>query len=248
MAFDKVEQAIPLRKRKIMYKNSKVSLVIPAYNEEKGIEAVIREVPAIIDETIVIDNASTDRTAEIASRLRTKVVLERRRGYGAAYKKGFQEASGDIIVTLDADGMYPVKAIPYLVEVLVKESLSFITVQRRNDWIRRISDWTLENWFRYFGNIILGLFIYAVFGIKLRDSQSGMWVFRKGILNDLHLTSDSWSFSEELKIEVFLNKKLRAKEIAQPYSNKRIGTSKLDLFPDGFANLAFLFKKRFGAK
>jgi glycosyltransferase involved in cell wall biosynthesis len=73
-----------------------------------------------------------------------RVVPETKQGYGAAYKKGFSEASGDIITTLDADGMYPIEAIPYLVKILEKDKLDFITVRRMPDRTR-----TPESWLRY---------------------------------------------------------------------------------------------------
>jgi len=231
-----------------MYKELKVSLVIPCYNEEKGIEAVIRKVPYIIDEIVIIDNASTDKTAKIARELGARVVSEPKRGYGAAYKKGFQEALGDVIVTLDGDGMYPIETIPYLIGILVKENIDFITIHRKNEWIKKISAWTWSNWLRYLGNHFISFSVYIIFGLKLRDSQSGMWIFRKKILRDLRLTSDGWPFSEEIKIEAFLNKKFKTVEIPQPYYNKRFGTSKLNIFRDGFVNVVFLFKKRFGIR
>ncbi len=224
-----------------MHNNLKISLVIPCYNEEEGIAAVLEDVPEIVDEVVVVDNNCTDRTAEIALKMGAKVALETKQGYGAALKKGFNEASGDIIATLDADGMYPIEGIPYLVKVLEKEKLDFITVRRRPDCMR-----SLQSWIRYSGDIVLCLFTYLLFGVKTLDSQSGMWVFRKSILDNVNLVSDGMPLSEELKIEAFTNKKIRAKEIAQIYHDRRIGNSKLRVFRDGFGNLFFLFKKRFG--
>lgn len=224
-----------------MYNGLKVSLVIPCYNEEDGIKSVLEDVPDVIDEVVVVDNNCTDRTAEIASKMGAKVVLETKQGYGAALKKGFLEASGDIISTLDADCMYPIESIPYLLKVLEKERLDFITVRRRPDCIRG-----LQSWIRYTGDVVLGMTMYFLFGVKVLDSQSGMWVFRKSILNKVNLISDGMPMSEEFKIEAFTNKEIMAKEIAQIYHDRRIGKSKLRLFRDGFGNLFFLFKKRFG--
>ncbi len=224
-----------------MYNNLKVSLVIPCYNEEGGIKAVLEDVPDVVDEVLVVDNNCTDGTAEIASKMGATVVSETKQGYGAAIKKGFSEVTGDMIVTLDADGMYPIEAIPYLVKILEKEELDFITVRRRPDCIRGV-----QSWIRYFGDLVLCLFMYLLFGVKTLDSQSGMWVFRKSILSKIRLVSDGMPLSEELKIEAFTNKKINAKEIAQIYHDRRIGKSKLRVFRDGFGNLFFLFKKRFG--
>jgi glycosyltransferase involved in cell wall biosynthesis len=224
-----------------MFNDLRISLVIPCYNEEGGIVAVLEDAPDIIDEILVVDNNSTDRTAERASKMGARVVSETRQGYGAAYKKGFAEASGDIITTLDADGMYPIEAIPYLLKIMDKEDLDFITVRRMPDRTR-----TPESWLRYIGDVVLALFMNSLFGTRIFDSQSGMWIFKKSILNKITLTSDGMPLSEELKIEAFTNKEIKTKEIAQIYHIKRIGNSKLNVFGDGFGNLLFLFKKKFG--
>lgn len=224
-----------------MYNDLKVTLVIPCYNEEAGIAAVLEDVPDVVDEVIVVDNNSTDRTAEIAAQMGAKVVSETRQGYGAAYKKGFAEVTGDVVATLDADGMYPVESIPYLVRRLEKEGIDFITVRRRPDCMR-----SLQSWVRYSGDVVLCIFTYLLFGVRTLDSQSGMWVFRRSVLDKVKLTSDGMPLSEEFKIEAFLNKEVKAKEIAQIYHDKRIGNSKLNVFRDGFGNLFFLFKKKFG--
>jgi glycosyltransferase involved in cell wall biosynthesis len=224
-----------------MYNNLKISLVIPCYNEEDGIQSVLEDVSDVVDEVIVVDNNCTDKTAEIASKMGAKVIAESKQGYGAAYKKGFSEASGDIITTLDADGMYPIEGIPYLVKILEKENLDFITVRRRPDCMR-----SFQSWVRYIGDIVLCIFTYIFFNVKTLDSQSGMWIFRKSVLDKVTLTSDGMPFSEEFKIEAFTNREVRAREIAQIYHDKRIGNSKLRVFQDGFGNLFFLVKKKFG--
>ena len=74
-----------------MYKNKKVSLVIPCFNEEKGIKKILEHKPLFIDEIIVIDNDSTDRTAKIAKKLGAQVIFEKRKGYGQAYLTGFKQ-------------------------------------------------------------------------------------------------------------------------------------------------------------
>ena len=226
-----------------MYNGLRVSFVIPCYNEEKGIRSVLESPPDVVDEIIVVDNNSTDEIAKAASEMGAKVVLEKRQGYGAACKRGFMAASGDIITTLDGDGMYPIQELLYLIKTLEEEGLDFITVRRKPDRMRNI-----QREFRYMGVIALNFFIYTLFGIRLLDSQSGMWVFRRRILDELNLNSDGWPFSEEIKIEAFTNRRLRAREIDRIYHDKRIGTSKLNLLHDGFRNLLFLFKKRFGTR
>jgi hypothetical protein len=81
----------------------------------------------------------------------------------------------------------------------------------------------------------------------VRDSQSGMWVFRRSILDAMDLTSDGMAFSEEIKIEALKNSRVRFREISIQYSS-RLGEIKLNPWRDGFHNLFFLAKKRFARK
>jgi hypothetical protein len=78
----------------------------------------------------------------------------------------------------------------------------------------------------------------------VRDSQSGMWVFRRSILKDMKLEADGMAFSEEIKIEALRDPRIRFGEISILYSS-RLGEKKLNPWRDGFHNMAFLFKKRF---
>jgi hypothetical protein len=118
--------------------------------------------------------------------------------------------------------------------------LDFITCDRTGYKLTKSSP------LRLFGNWVLGVAMNLLFWIRVRDSQSGMWVFKRRILSELSLTSDGMAFSEELKIEAFTNKDIRAAELPIYYRD-RAGESKLNLWKDGFTNLQFLFKKRFGS-
>src|ERR1022692_438087 len=84
-----------------MYKSLTITVIIPCLNEEQGIEKVLRAMPEFVDEVIVVDNNSTDRTSDVAVALGAKVVREQVRGYGRSYKRGFAEATSDLIITLD---------------------------------------------------------------------------------------------------------------------------------------------------
>src|SRR5206468_7692252 len=113
-----------------MYKNRRITVVIPCLNEEEGIREVLRELPSFVDEAVVVDNNSTDRTADVASAMGAIVVRELHRGYGRAYKKGFSHATGDIIVTLDGDHSYPVDALSYLIEAYIHSRVGFLSASR----------------------------------------------------------------------------------------------------------------------
>ncbi|MBC7237015.1 MAG: glycosyltransferase family 2 protein, partial [Chloroflexi bacterium] len=210
----------------------------PCYNEESGIALTLGDMPAIVDEVIVVDNNSRDRTAEVARSLGAVVIHEPVQGYGAAYKRGFRTAKGDIIVTMDGDGTYPRNFIPVLLDVLIDEDLDFITCDRTGHKSRG-SGTAL----RVFGNWVLGVVQALLFGHYISDSQSGMWVFRRSILSLIELTSDGMALSEEIKIEAFSHPDIEARELPI-YYRARVGESKLNVWKDGFRNLLFLFRKR----
>ncbi|HIH01708.1 TPA: glycosyltransferase family 2 protein, partial [Thermoplasmata archaeon] len=112
-----------------------VSVVIPTMNEEKSVGLVIDEVKKAFEgkrapEVIIVDTNSRDRTREIAASLGAIVVDEPRRGYGRAYKTGFERSTGETVATLDADMTYPASDIPRLVEMLYAEDFDFITTDR----------------------------------------------------------------------------------------------------------------------
>jgi glycosyltransferase involved in cell wall biosynthesis len=187
-----------------MYKGQSIAVIIPCLNEEQGVEKILRAMPDFVDEVIVVDNNSTDRTSEVAASLGAKVIREDVRGYGRSYKRGFAGASSDLIVTRD------------------RRAMSFK---------------------HKFGNLVQSLAMSMLFFRWVRDSQSGMWVFRRAILKDMKLESDGMAFSEEIKIEALRHPRIRFGEISIQYSS-RLGETKLNPWRDGFHNLAFLLKKR----
>src|SRR6516165_3729837 len=222
-----------------MYKSLSITVIIPCLNEEQGIEKVLRAMPEFVDEVIVVDNNSSDRTSEVAHSLGAKVIREEVRGYGRAYKRGFAAATSDIIITLDGDHSYPVDALSYLIEALLHLEVDFLNASRFP--VRDAHAMSFKN---KFGNLVLSLAVSMLFFRWVRDSQSGMWVFRRSVLKEMKLESDSMSFSEEIKIEVLRNSRLRFGEISILYS-ARLGEIKLNPWRDGFQNLWFLAKKRF---
>lgn len=225
-----------------MYKSLSITVVIPCLNEEQGIEQVLRRMPAFVDQVIVVDNGSTDRTGEVARGFGAVVIREDVRGYGRSYKRGFSEATGDIIVTLDGDHSYPPDAISYLLEAFLHLDVDFLSASRFPVRDRRAM--SFKHWV---GNMILSLATSILYFRWVRDSQSGMWVFRRSILADMDLESDSMAFSEEIKIEALKHPTVRFEEISIQYSS-RLGEIKLNPWRDGFYNLWFLVRKRFRSR
>jgi len=225
-----------------MYKGQSVTVIIPCLNEEHGIEKILRSMPDFVDETIVVDNNSTDRTAEVAGSLGAKVIREEVRGYGRSYKRGFANATGDLIITLDGDHSYPVDALSYLIEAFLHLDVDFLNASRFP--VRNVNAMSIKH---KFGNLMLSLAMSLLYFRWVRDSQSGMWVLRRSILSGMQLESDGMAFSEEIKIEALKNSRVRFGEIYIQYSS-RLGEIKLNPWRDGFYNLFFLVKKRFKRK
>jgi glycosyltransferase involved in cell wall biosynthesis len=222
-----------------VYKGHSITVVIPCLNEEQGIEQVLSRMPAFVDQVIVVDNGSTDRTSEIARRFGAQVIREDVRGYGRSYRKGFAHATGDLIVTLDGDHSYPVDAISYLLEAFLHLEVDFLNASRFPVRDRRAMSLKHK-----IGNLILSLALSLLYLRWVRDSQSGMWVLRRSILREMSLEADGMAFSEEIKIEALKNPRIRFGEISILYSS-RLGEKKLNPWRDGLHNLYFLLKKRF---
>jgi dolichol-phosphate hexosyltransferase len=200
-----------------MYKGSRITVVIPCLNEEEGIQRVLTELPDFVDEAVVVDNNSTDRTAEVARSMGAIVVRELHRGYGRAYKKGFSHATGDIIVTLDGDHSYPVDALSYLLEAFLHSRVGFLSASR----FPTLTPDSMSFKHR-FGNFVQSITMSVLFMRWVSDSQSGMWVFRRSALDHMKLRSDGMSFSEEIKIEAIRNHSVaKSSSITRSASAKR---------------------------
>jgi dolichol-phosphate hexosyltransferase len=225
----------------IVYKSQRITVIIPCLNEEQGIEKVLTRMPIFVDQVIVVDNGSTDRTADVAKSLGAEVIREPVRGYGRAYKRGFSQATGDIIVTLDGDHSYPPDAISYLLEAFQHLEVDFLNACRFP-----VRDAQAMSFKHKFGNWVLSLAMSVLYFRWVRDSQSGMWVFRRSILKDMTLESDGMAFSEEIKVEALKRRHIRFAELSIMYSS-RLGEIKLNPWRDGIHNLLFLVHKRFSA-
>jgi dolichol-phosphate hexosyltransferase len=223
-----------------MHRNLRLSVVIPCYNEEDGVREVIGRMPKLVDEIVVVDNNCTDRTAEVACSLGARVVAEKTPGYGAAYKAGLAAATGDVVITLDGDGTYPPEEIPRLVDQMVDRNWEFLSASRFP-----LTDPAAMPFSNRFGNWVLTVAAAVLFFQPIRDSQSGMWVFRRAALARMRLTSDGMPFSEEIKLEA-IARGLRFGEGHIPYG-ARVGEVKLQKWRDGMHNLWFLVRKRVGA-
>jgi glycosyltransferase involved in cell wall biosynthesis len=221
-----------------MHRGLTISVVIPCYNEQEGIKRVIGSMPPQVDEIVVVDNNSTDATADVARNLGAVVVREPKQGYGYAYQAGLPLATGDIIATADGDGTYPTHCIPMIIDYLLDRDLDFVSAcrfplkDRRSMHLRNV-----------LGNKLLTLAMNALHRVSVKDALSGMWVFRRHCLGKMKLTSGGMPFTEEIKIEAILHPQLEFGEYHIPYS-ERIGHSKLAVWRDGARMLLFLLERR----
>ncbi|MFH1432776.1 MAG: glycosyltransferase family 2 protein [archaeon] len=214
----------------------KAVVIIPAKNESLGIKVVIEELRSNGIRDIIVVDGSDDETAALARSLGATVVYEKRNGYGRAYMTGFSRLpkDADVVVCMDGDGTYPADAVPGLIDMLYDEDVDFISCAREYKSVMGLK--------HRFGNGVLTVFTNALFGTHMRDSQSGMWVFRRDVLDKVELRSRGMTFSEEFKIKVIRNG-LRFMEVPTAY-RERIGEAKLESYYDGVMNLLYLFKLR----
>jgi glycosyltransferase involved in cell wall biosynthesis len=220
-----------------MILGKKISLVIPCYNEENGLKKILANDLSFFDQVIVVDNNCIDNTAEVARTGGCQIAVEKKKGYGAAYKCGFAAATGELIVTMDGDNTYPVREVKRLVHILTEQGLDFLSANRLGEG--KPQHMTSTN---YLGNLILTLATKILFWQKIKDSQSGMWVFRRELLAKMDLRSDGMAFSQEIKLEAIkCGFKFGEADISY---DEREGIVKLNKWKDGFLNLAFLIYKR----
>ena len=217
-----------------------VTVLYPCLNEEKAIgdsvDGALKALAAagLHGEVLVVDNASTDRSAEIAREKGARVILESRRGYGSAYLKGLAEARGDYIVMLDADGTYPVEMVGEFVEHL-RQGAHFVCGNR---FTGKMDDDAMPFVNRYVGNPVLSSLTRLLFNVRLKDIHCGMRAVRRAALPQLQLQTLGMEFATEMIVKA-LDADLKVVETGIPY-RARIGVSKLVSLRDGWRHVEYM--------
>ena len=217
-----------------------ISVVIPCLNEEEAVGKVVDQALEGIrrsgrtGEVIVVDNASTDRSADVAAEHGATVVREERPGYGSAYLAGLAVAQGDFIVMGDADETYPMQDLAPFVERLA-EGDDLVMGSRFEGTIHGEAMPWLN---RHIGNPILTGLLNVLFGVKISDAHCGMRAVRKDALPTLDLHSTGMEFASEMVFKAF-RRKLRVSEIPIDYY-PRVGESKLNRFGDAWRHVKFM--------
>ena len=216
---------------------STLSVVIPAYNEENGIEAVIERVlaarPALAKqdialEFIIVDDGSRDRTALLVSKHREVRLIRhlKNRGYGAAIKTGFRYANGEYLAFLDADGTYPPESLPELCRAAIDQKADLVVGSRMGG---AKSEMPLT---RRVGNFAFARLLSLIGNVVVRDSASGMRIIHRDILERLYPLPDGLDFTPAMSTRA-IHENLRVIEVDIPYA-ERVGRSKLSVMRDGF--------------
>ena len=234
----------------------KLSIVIPAYNEEEAIRSIIdrtinaaEKIKAETDiqdvEVIVVNDGSSDRTVEIAQEFSDKNLIHlisypKNRGYGAAIKLGFDAASGDLVSFLDADGTCdPLWFIQFLQKM--KQDSSDIVIGSR---LNPESDMPLV---RKFGNLFYRDLVKLISSSHVDDIASGMRIIKKSALQKLYPLPDGMHFTPAMSVRAILDRNIKIEEVPIPYK-ERIGTSKLKVVKDGFRFLVTILEIAFTYK
>ena len=205
----------------------KVSVVIPTLNEEKNLPKVMKELPKNIDEIIVVDGHSRDRTLEIAKRYGAKVLFDDI-GKGSALRKGMEAARGDIIITMDADYSHKSSEIGLLIEG-IKSGFDICMGSRF------IQGGGTEDmpWYRRFANKLFVFLVNLTWGMNYSDICYGYRSFRKNCVKKLNLKSEGFSIEAEISIKA-AKYGLKVLEVPSLEKRRNFGESKLRTFRDGF--------------
>jgi len=213
-----------------------LSVVIPAYNEEKGIAEIAKRVLSVKGslqasgvedlELLVVDDGSADNTAGVAEEINGVRLIrhEKNKGYGAALKTGFSKANGDLIGFLDADGTYPPEYFPMLCEKALNGSDLVIGTRlsgtdSKMPLTRRV------------GNFFFATLLTILGRQKVSDSASGMRVFKRSILERIYPLPDGLNLTPVMSTRA-VHEGIKMAEVPIPY-DERVGNSKLSVVRDG---------------
>jgi glycosyltransferase involved in cell wall biosynthesis len=204
----------------------RTSVLLPAYNEERGLATVLEKLQRLLDrsyEIVVVDDGSHDRTALVAERHGVRVIRHHvNRGKGAAMQSGLLHVRGDRVITVDADDTYPAEAIPEIAAALDTYELVLTT--------RRSGRFNISPVNRV-GNAMFRRAISTVAGYPASDPLSGLYGLRRHLLDRLNLVSNGFGIEAEIVIKAG---RLRARTLELPIVYRpRVGESKLHPVRDG---------------
>lgn len=219
------------------------SLIICVKNEGKTLASVIKRSKKYVNEILVIDGHSTDRSRKVAQDLGAKVYLDDGRGKGSAMRLGIQRAQGDVLVFIDADGSHEPGDIPKLIKPIIEGRADLVVASRGKGGSDELHG-NLEKTIRLIGSAIITLIINLCFQSDLTDSQNGFRAIKKEIARKLNLKEDIFTIDQEMIIRA-LKKEYKILEIASHEYERKYGYSRIKLSTMGWRYLWCLIKNIF---
>ncbi len=220
----------------------RVSVVIPALNEARNLPFVLPRIPHWVHEVLLVDGESIDGTADIARRLRPsiRVVAQEGKGKGAALRSGFAQATGEIIVMLDADGSTDPAEIPAFVGTL----LAGADFAKGSRFLQGggTADMPL---YRRLGNMAFVLTVRALFGGNYSDLCYGYNAFWARVLPELKLDADGFEIETMMNVRV-LRRGLKVTEVPSFEASRVHGEGRLRTIPDGWRVMKTLVREGLG--
>lgn len=215
----------------------RIAVLVPCYNEEASIAAVIRDFKAALPTATiyVYDNNSKDRTSEIARAAGAVVRREPLQGKGNVVRRMFADIEADVYVMVDGDDTYHAPSAPALVSKLLDEKLDMVNGAR-------VTDWETYRAGHRFGNIMLTTLVTMVFGKRTDDLLSGYRVFSRRFVKSFPVLAGGFEIETELVVHA-LEMSMPLGEVETPYKDRAPGSvSKLSTFRDGFRILWMIGK------
>ncbi|XRP97067.1 glycosyltransferase family 2 protein [Methanocaldococcus sp. 16A] len=223
--------------------NKKILAIIPAYNEEKSIKIVIKNIKDIVDGILVIDDGSEDNTYKYAKECGVEVIrFEKNRGKGAAIREGykyFMNSNYDICVIYDADGQYRKEDIPKVCEPIIKDEADIVVGSR---FLGKYKEGANVNYkLRILCNNISTFVTRLMSGLPTTDAQSGLVAINKYAAKVLDLKADRWGIHQEIIIRAG-KKGLRYKEVPIVFEKRLHGVSRLKVLKYPFIAFPVMLK------
>jgi glycosyltransferase involved in cell wall biosynthesis len=213
--------------------DSRVTVVIPAKDEEGLIGEIVDSVKPYADEVLVVDGHSRDRTQAIAIEHGARVIQDNGRGKGEALRLSINAATSDILVFIDADGSHDPQDIPKLVGP-IRAGVADLVIGSRGKGGSDELHGTIEQFIRYIGSQIIMLAINYRWSVRLTDSQNGFRAIRRDVAARLGMTSNLTTIEQEMLMKA-LKQGFRVSEVASHEYERRWGTSKVVVWKLWFA-------------
>ena len=208
----------------------KVAVLVPCYNEEKTIYAVVSGFKKVLPDAdvYVYDNCSSDKTAEEASRAGAIVKYEAKRGKGNVIKSMFRDIDADIYIMVDGDMTYDIKDAPRMVSKLGENGLDMVVAARK-----KASDMSYPA-FHEFGNKMYNVIMKLLFGGRFTDIFSGFRAFSRDFVKSFNVSSEGFDIEAEMTVFAIVEGKKCAEIQSNYYSRPSGSYSKLSSIKDGF--------------